>query len=87
MKANTTPSRAVSKLAIWGWVMFDWACQPFFTLVTTFVYAPYFAAAVVGDGAQGQALWGYAAAFAGFVVAIFSPMLRPVMSTGPRSFS
>ena len=25
--------------------MFDWACQPFFTLVTTFVFAPYFAAA------------------------------------------
>lgn len=85
MKANSTSTRRVSKLGIWGWVMFDWACQPFFTLVTTFVYAPYFAAAVVGDGAQGQALWGYAAAFAGFVVAIFSPMLGAVAdATGRR---
>jgi UMF1 family MFS transporter len=85
MKANNTLTRPVSKLGIWGWVMFDWACQPFFTLVTTFVYAPYFAAAVVGDGAQGQALWGYAAAAAGFVVAIFSPILGAIAdATGRR---
>ena len=36
--------------------------QPFFTLVTTFVYAPYFASAVAADPAQGQALWGFATA-------------------------
>jgi UMF1 family MFS transporter len=85
MKSNNTLTRPVSKLGIWGWVMFDWACQPFFTLVTTFVYAPYFASAVVGDGAQGQALWGYAAAAAGFVVAIFSPILGAVAdATGRR---
>ncbi len=81
---NSAPLRPVSKLGIWGWVMFDWACQPFFTLVTTFVYAPYFAAAVVGDGAQGQALWGYAAALAGFVVAIFSPILGAVADASGR---
>jgi UMF1 family MFS transporter len=85
MKANNTLTRPVTKLGIWGWVMFDWACQPFFTLVTTFVYAPYFASAVVGDGAQGQALWGYAAALAGFIVAIFSPILGAVAdATGRR---
>ena len=33
-----------SDRAIVGWLLFDWACQPFFTLVTTFVFAPYFAA-------------------------------------------
>ncbi|MGE0603724.1 MAG: MFS transporter, partial [Xanthobacteraceae bacterium] len=40
--------------AIFGWILFDWACQPFFTLVTTFIYAPYFASAVAGDPAKGQ---------------------------------
>jgi MFS transporter, UMF1 family len=65
--------------------MFDWACQPFFTLVTTFVFAPYFAAAIVGDGVQGQALWGYAAGVAGLVVAVFSPILGAVAdATGRR---
>jgi UMF1 family MFS transporter len=85
MNAASTLTRPVTKLSIWGWVMFDWACQPFFTLITTFVYAPYFATAVVGDGARGQALWGYAAASAGFVVAVLSPALGAVAdATGRR---
>ena len=55
--------------AIVGWVLFDWACQPFFTLVTTFVFAPYFAAALAPDPVSGQALWGYATAAAGLTLA------------------
>jgi UMF1 family MFS transporter len=58
--AHAEQTRHASRLAIWGWVMFDWACQPFFTLIITFVYAPYFVSAVVGDPVRGQALWGYA---------------------------
>jgi len=74
-----------SKLAIWGWVLFDWACQPFFTLVTTFVYAPYFASVVVADATRGQALWGFAAGFAGLAVALLSPILGSVAdATGRR---
>ena len=26
-----------------GWAMFDWANQPFFTVITTFIFAPFFA--------------------------------------------
>lgn len=78
-------TRPVTRLGIWGWVLFDWACQPFFTLVTTFVYAPYFASVVVGDAARGQALWGFAAGSAGVVIALFSPVLGAVAdATGRR---
>jgi len=42
-----------SRAAIAGWMLFEWAVQPFFTLITTFVYAPYFAAAIVGDATRG----------------------------------
>jgi hypothetical protein len=48
-----------------SWIMFDWATQPFFTLVTTFVFAPYFATQVAATPAQGQALWGMATGAAG----------------------
>ena len=34
---------AVSKKRIWGWMSFDWASQPFYTLGLTFVFGPYFA--------------------------------------------
>ena len=48
-------------------MLFDWANQPFQTLVVTFVFAPYFAATVVGDPVRGQALWGTATAIGGAV--------------------
>ncbi|MCX7323723.1 MAG: MFS transporter [Hyphomicrobiales bacterium] len=65
--------------------MFDWAAQPFFTLITTFVFAPFFASALAPDPAQGQAWWGYATGFAGLCIAVLSPLLGGVADmTGPR---
>nr|WP_246329261.1 MFS transporter [Chthonobacter rhizosphaerae] len=65
--------------------MFDPATQPFFTLVTTFVFAPYFAAAVAETPAAGQALWGYATAAAGLAIALTAPFLGAIADeTGRR---
>lgn len=61
--------------ALVSWALFDWAAQPFYTLVLTFLFAPYFASVVVGDAARGQSLWGYGAAAAGILIAIGSPLL------------
>jgi UMF1 family MFS transporter len=59
--------------------------QPFFSLVTTFVYAPYFAAAVAPNPVEGQALWGFATSAAGLVIAVLSPLLGAISdATGPR---
>ena len=74
------PRRAVT-----AWIFFDWAAQPFFTLITTFVFAPFFASALAADAAEGQALWGYATGFAGLCIALLSPLLGGVADrTGPR---
>jgi len=82
---NDTPPRKAGKLAILGWVFFDWACQPYFTLLMTFIYAPYFASVVVGDAARGQSLWGFATAAAGIFIACTSPILGAVAdATGRR---
>src|SRR5437660_10489841 len=71
--------------AIAAWVLFDPAAQPFFTLVTTFVFAPYFASQVAPDPVTGQALWGYATGAAGLVIALLSPVLGAIAdATGPR---
>ncbi len=79
------PSARASRPGILGWLLFDWACQPFFTLVTTFVFAPYFASALAPDPVTGQSLWGYATAAAGFVLAILSPVLGSIAdATGPK---
>lgn len=67
-----------------SWVMFDWSAQPFYTLVLTFLFAPYFANAVASSGAEGQKLWGYAAATAGLLIAIGSPLLGAMADGGSR---
>jgi UMF1 family MFS transporter len=71
-----------SRPAILGWLLFDWACQPFFTLITTFVFAPYFAAALAPDPVTGQSLWGYATAAAGLVLAVLSPVIGAAADAG-----
>jgi UMF1 family MFS transporter len=66
-------------------MLFDWANQPFHTLVVTFLFAPYFVARVVDDPVAGQALWGAATAAAGAAVALLAPVLGAVADeTGAR---
>jgi UMF1 family MFS transporter len=67
-----------------GWVLFDWAAQPFFTLLTTFIYAPYFVSAVASNPVQGQAIWGYSTAAAGLVIAFCSPVLGAIADASGR---
>ena len=82
---TATTSGAVPRRGIWGWMLFDWAAQPFFTVVTTFVFGPYFVSRMVSDPAAGQAAWGYGIAASGFIIAILSPMLGSIADqTGPR---
>lgn len=74
-----------SKKGIFSWMMFDWAQQPFHTLIITFVFAPYFASAVASDPATGQSLWGYAAGIGGLIIALTSPVFGAIAdATGPR---
>ncbi|MEL4071280.1 MFS transporter [Ochrobactrum sp. GPK 3] len=74
-----------SRRGIWGWMLFDWAAQPFFTVVTTFVFGPYFISRMAANPEAGQVAWGYGIAAAGFVIAILSPVLGAVSDrTGAR---
>ncbi|MBL8582437.1 MAG: MFS transporter [Rhizobiaceae bacterium] len=76
---------AVPRRGIWGWMLFDWAAQPFFTVVTTFIFGPYFVSRMASDPAEGQAAWGYGVAAAGLAIAILSPVLGSIADqTGRR---
>lgn len=80
---------------IWGWWFFDWASQPFHTLLLTFIFSVYFGEvaqrhflALGGDlrlaGAQAQALWGYGLSAAGILVALGAPILGAIADTSGR---
>ena len=66
-------------------MLFDWAVQPFHTLVMTFVFAPYFTSTVAPDNVTGQSYWGYAVGISGLLIAFSSPVLGAIAdSRGPR---
>ena len=82
---NGATKAYADRKGIWGWMLFDWAQQPFHTLIITFVFAPYFAAYVAPDAVTGQAMWGYAIGIGGFFIAILAPFLGAYAdATGPR---
>src|SRR3982075_870929 len=79
-----SPPTYPPRSAVISWIFFDWAAQPYFTLITTFIFAPYFATHVAADPASGQSLWGFATAAAGFVIALLSPVLGAVADASGR---
>ena len=79
-------TRSALRRRTFGWMMFDWASQPFYTLLLTFVFGPYFAvtaaeaflAAGMGEEAaraRAQTAWSLGQAGAGLVIALSAPLL------------
>ena len=77
------------KRRVWGWMMFDWASQPFYTLLLTFIFGPYFAAVAtefyMSGGmeetladAQAQAVWSAMLAYVGLAIAVTAPVLGAI---------
>ena len=66
---------------IWGWFFFDWASQPYNTLILTFVFGPYINE-VLGDGSAAQSAWGFGVAAAGIIIALSAPILGAIADTG-----
>jgi MFS transporter, UMF1 family len=85
-----------AKKRILGWYFFDWASQPYNTLLLTFIFGPYFAevarAHYIGlgldpeaAGAAAQSYWGYGLAAASVIVAVLAPILGAIADgTGRR---
>ncbi len=84
MSDTVSGGRPASKLGQYSWAFFDWANQPYFTIVGVAVFAPYFATTFVGDAVRGQELWGYIGAAAGFSIALFSPIAGAIADAAGR---
>jgi len=63
-----------------GWFFFDWASQPYNTLLLTFIFGPY-VKEVLGDGTAAQSAWGFGIGAAGIVIAILAPILGAIAET------
>ena len=68
---------------IWGWWAFDWASQPYNTLLLTFIFAPYITE-LLGDGSAAQTAWGYGVGGAGLLIALCAPILGSIADHSGR---
>ncbi|MCR8724715.1 MFS transporter [Frigidibacter sp. SLM-1] len=71
------------KKRVWGWFFFDWASQPYNTLLLTFIFAPYIKE-LLGDGSRAQAAWGYGVGLTGLIIALLAPLLGAVADRAGR---
>ena len=66
------------RLGIAGWMLFDWAAQPFFTVITTFIFGPYLVSRLTEDPVAGQAAWSYTLTLAGIAIALLAPVMGSI---------
>jgi len=80
---------ATQQQRIWGWYFFDWAAQPYSTLLLTFVFSPYFASVAVqhylasgldkdAADAAATAYWAGGQTVFGIIIAVLAPILGAI---------
>ena len=65
-----------------AWSMYDFANQPFTTLIITFIYSTFFAAYIAEDSISGTVYWSRAATISAITVAIISPIMGAMADNG-----
>jgi len=87
-RANpTSPKATKTKLGdkkTFAWALWDWAQQPYPTIMQTFIFPVYLAGAVAEAGTNADALLGIATGVAGFLLAIIAPVLGRRSDEGGR---
>ena len=80
---------------IWGWFFFDWASQPYHTLLITFIFGPYFASVATeyymsaglpeqAADARAQALWSTGLTVSGLIIGLGAPIMGAFADTTGR---
>ena len=73
-----------SRVALVSWALYDWANSSFSAVISTFVFAAYFARQVAENEVSGTSLWGYTIGAAGLVIAVTGPVLGAVADQSGR---
>ena len=80
---------------IWGWYFFDWASQPYSTLLLTFTFGPYFSEVASAEflssgmdqaaaNAAAQTYWATGQTITGLLIACLAPILGAVADGSGR---
>ncbi|MFV0293623.1 MAG: MFS transporter, partial [Paracoccus sp. (in: a-proteobacteria)] len=85
----------VNRKRIWGWWFFDWAGQPYHTLLVSFIFSIYYAEVARNSymsaghdeataGVMAQTLWGDGLAIGGIIIAVLAPVLGTIADSSGR---
>ncbi|NNF92759.1 MAG: MFS transporter [Boseongicola sp.] len=85
----------VKNRRIWGWFFFDWASQPYHTVLLTFIFGPYFVSVAQGAFESGganpdvaksnaQGMWSFGLTLTGLLIGLSAPFLGALADTARR---
>ena len=75
-------SKLKNKKEVISWSFYDFANQPFTTIIVTFVYGAFFTSVIASDEHTGTLLWTNGIAITAIVVALLSPILGALADKG-----
>ena len=79
--ANTL-TQSNRKLTIFSWSLYDFANQPFTTLIVTFIYGTFFTKVIAENEIAGTLLWSRGITITAIVVALLSPIMGAFADRG-----
>ena len=75
-------SKLKNKKEVISWSFYDFANQPFTTIIVTFVYGAFFTSVIASDEHTGTFLWTLGISITAIVVALLSPILGALADKG-----
>lgn len=75
---------SAGRVGLAAWCAYDWANSAFPTVITTFVFAAYFAKAVAADDVTGTSQWAYAMSASALALALAGPVLGAIADSAGR---
>ena len=67
---------------IFSWSIYDFANQPFTTIILTFVYSTFFVDFIATSGELGAVMWGRAVTISSLIIAFLSPIMGAIADNG-----
>ena len=67
---------------VFAWSLYDFANQPFTTIIVTFIYSAFFVKVIAANEQEGTFLWTNAIAITAVVVSLLSPILGALADRG-----
>ena len=67
---------------VFAWSLYDFANQPFTTIIVTFIYSAFFTKVIAENEQVGTTMWANAIAISAIVVAVLSPILGAIADSG-----